>query len=136
MALDRIRERSPLYRLGGAQVTYIKEWYYQVIRELACDVDWHGDFKVLGEMMRPAISASKARDAVDLLYFNKVNLFRFYKFPHFTTSFGKKKKYTCLLQIDTICFKYAFVNNCLSVCILGVNGTEVALLFFLPSHDL
>lgn len=65
--LDCLRERTELYKLGGAEIQYLKEWYYQVIRELVCDTDWEGDYKKLGEMMIPPLSATKAREAVEIL---------------------------------------------------------------------
>lgn len=65
--LDCLRERTELYKLGGAEIHYLKEWYYQVIRELVCDTDWEGDYKKLGEMMIPPLPASKAREAVEIL---------------------------------------------------------------------
>jgi uncharacterized protein (TIGR02147 family) len=43
------------------------KWYYGVIRELAAAVDFHDDFELLGKLLKPAISARKARDAVKTL---------------------------------------------------------------------
>jgi len=56
---------SPVTRL---QYRYYEHWYHVAIRELLnCGV-WDGsDFRLLGEMLVPAISAKEARAAVELL---------------------------------------------------------------------
>lgn len=46
---------------------YYSRWYIPVVRELACRIDWKGDFRKLAQRLRPAISALEARQAVDLL---------------------------------------------------------------------
>lgn len=46
---------------------YYARWYIPVVRELACRIDWDDDFRRLARRLRPAISATEARQAVDLL---------------------------------------------------------------------
>jgi uncharacterized protein (TIGR02147 family) len=46
---------------------YYSQWYHVVIRELACTIDWKGDYQVLANAVVPAISAKQAKDAVRLL---------------------------------------------------------------------
>jgi uncharacterized protein (TIGR02147 family) len=66
-ALERLRKSTQLYRVNQRQFAYYDEWYYPVVRELAVYSDWVGDYAKLGRLIRPAISADKARQAVDLL---------------------------------------------------------------------
>ncbi len=46
---------------------YYSRWYIPVVRELACRIDWGGDFRKLAQRLRPAITVLEARQAVDLL---------------------------------------------------------------------
>lgn len=54
-------------RLNALQHEYYNHWFVPVIRELACLVDFKGDYKKLAEALVPAISVSEARFAVGLL---------------------------------------------------------------------
>ncbi len=65
--LERLRKSTYFYQVNHKQFAYYDEWYYPVIRELAVHAQWDGDFVKLGRMVRPAISAEKAREAVDVL---------------------------------------------------------------------
>jgi uncharacterized protein (TIGR02147 family) len=56
------------------QYDFYTKWYHNTIRELACAVDFRGDFELLGKMVKPAISARKARQSVALL--QKLGLIR------------------------------------------------------------
>ena len=42
-------------------------WYYPVLRELACHVDWHGEHALLARRIRPSLTARQVREAIDLL---------------------------------------------------------------------
>lgn len=46
---------------------YYSRWYIPVVRELACRIDWKGDYRILARRLRPAITAVEAQQAVDLL---------------------------------------------------------------------
>jgi uncharacterized protein (TIGR02147 family) len=46
---------------------YYSKWYNVVIRELACLIDWHGDYEVLAKSMVPPIKKSEARDSLEFL---------------------------------------------------------------------
>jgi uncharacterized protein (TIGR02147 family) len=60
-------KRSRFYLLGADQYEYFDKWYYVAIRELLNYFPFQGDFKELGRMLRPAISPSEAKKAVELL---------------------------------------------------------------------
>ncbi|HMA63720.1 MAG TPA: TIGR02147 family protein [Chitinispirillaceae bacterium] len=49
------------------QYDYFSQWYHSTIRELICTTDFKEDYEKLGKMLKPAISARKARDSVMLL---------------------------------------------------------------------
>jgi uncharacterized protein (TIGR02147 family) len=46
---------------------YFSKWYNPVIRELACIVDWNGDYSKLARMVVPPIDALQARESIELL---------------------------------------------------------------------
>jgi len=56
------------------QYDFYVKWYHNTVRELACARNFKGDFEMLGRMIRPAISARKARQSVELL--EKLGLIR------------------------------------------------------------
>jgi uncharacterized protein (TIGR02147 family) len=43
---------------------YFSKWYYPVVRELAVESDWNGDFRVLARSLTPQITTEEAREAV------------------------------------------------------------------------
>lgn len=49
------------------QYEIYSKWYYNAIRELVVIFDFRNDYELLGKMLRPAIAARKAREAVKLL---------------------------------------------------------------------
>jgi uncharacterized protein (TIGR02147 family) len=59
------------------QYEFYSNWYHNTIRELVAVVDFKGDFKSLGRMVRPQISARQARQSVQLLV--KLGLLSFEK---------------------------------------------------------
>jgi uncharacterized protein (TIGR02147 family) len=50
-----------------AQYEVCSHWYHMTIRELAAIVDFNEDYERLGKMLRPPISARKARQSIRLL---------------------------------------------------------------------
>lgn len=65
--LERLRKSTRFYRIQGKQHAYYDEWYYPVIRELAVYADWHGDYAVLGNLVRPPLPPERCRKAVETL---------------------------------------------------------------------
>lgn len=65
--IERIRESTKFYKVNQKQFRYYNNWYYAVVRELAVLSDWEGDYKKLASMVRPEITAEKAREAVEYL---------------------------------------------------------------------
>lgn len=65
--LQRIRKAANFYKVNQRQYAYYDQWYHPIIRELAVFSDWNGDFARLGAMVRPSISADKAKKAVETL---------------------------------------------------------------------
>jgi uncharacterized protein (TIGR02147 family) len=59
--------RSPAQRLREDGYEYFARWYFSTLRELLPLIRFKGDYAALGRMLRPAISAAKARKAVELL---------------------------------------------------------------------
>jgi uncharacterized protein (TIGR02147 family) len=70
------KARNTLH-IGSEKYEYFSEWYHCAIRELAILMDFREDFGKLGNALRPALSAVKAQDSVDLLlrlgFLKKVN---------------------------------------------------------------
>lgn len=46
---------------------YYAKWYNPVIRELACLLDWHGNYALLARSVSPPIKKSEAKKSVELL---------------------------------------------------------------------
>lgn len=53
--------------LGPERFRFLEKWYYMPVRELVTFLPFRGDFKELGRMLEPPISAKQAEEALDLL---------------------------------------------------------------------
>ena len=65
--LVRIRNASKIFILTLKHHEYFSNYGLSVIRELAAYSDWNGDFRKLGNLMKPAISPNEARAGVEKL---------------------------------------------------------------------
>jgi uncharacterized protein (TIGR02147 family) len=74
--LDRIVawRKGKVPRLEADQVEFCENWWVVVVRELLDLVESDGDPKVLARMMRPAITATQAKHALEVLA--RLNLVR------------------------------------------------------------
>jgi uncharacterized protein (TIGR02147 family) len=61
------RKRNPARLVLQKQYDFYAKWYHNTIRELVCHADFTGDFRNLGALVRPVISARQARESVRLL---------------------------------------------------------------------
>jgi|WetSurMetagenome_2_1015567.scaffolds.fasta_scaffold33488_2 uncharacterized protein (TIGR02147 family) len=61
------RKRNPARLVLQRQYEFYAKWYHNTVRELVVQEDFSGDFRALGRMVRPAISARQARESVRLL---------------------------------------------------------------------
>lgn len=65
--LEKIRKQAPSQHLDPYQAAgYFNEWYHAAVRELAVHASWK-DFKQLGSLLIPPISAGQAEKAVSTL---------------------------------------------------------------------
>ena len=60
----QIRRQIEFTHVTTREQAYFSKWYYPVIRELAVESDWNGDFRVLARSLTPQITTEEARDAV------------------------------------------------------------------------
>lgn len=60
----QIRKQIEFTHITTREQAYFSKWYYPVIRELAADSLWHGDYRVLARSLTPQITTEEARDAV------------------------------------------------------------------------
>lgn len=60
----QIRKQIEFTHVTTREQAYFSKWYYPVIRELAADSQWHGDYRVLARSLTPQITTEEARDAV------------------------------------------------------------------------
>ncbi len=60
----QIRKRIEFTHITTREQAYFSKWYYPVIRELAVNSDWNGDFMKLARMLEPQITTDEARDAI------------------------------------------------------------------------
>lgn len=79
-------------QIGSEKYAYFSEWYHCAIRELAAMTDFRDDFVKLGNSLRPAISALKAQESVELLlrlgFLKKENGKYFQAEPLLSTGYG------------------------------------------------
>ena len=60
----QIRKQIEFTHITTREQAYFSKWYYPVIRELAADSQWHGDYRILARSLTPQITTEDARDAV------------------------------------------------------------------------
>jgi uncharacterized protein (TIGR02147 family) len=60
-------KRSAGRLLLQQQYDFYSKWYHNTIRELVVAVDFHEDYENLARLVKPAITARKARQSVELL---------------------------------------------------------------------
>ena len=60
----QIRKQIEFTHITTREQAYFSKWYYPVVRELAVESDWNGDFRVLARTLTPQITTEEARDAV------------------------------------------------------------------------
>jgi uncharacterized protein (TIGR02147 family) len=65
--ITQYNKRSSARTVLLQQYEIYSKWYYNTVRELVVTIDFNNDFELLGKMLKPAISARKAREAVKVL---------------------------------------------------------------------
>lgn len=65
--LEALRKKASFYRLHRDQYEFFSSWHMPVLRVIAGYGEWHGDFKRLGALVFPPISAERAKDSVETL---------------------------------------------------------------------
>jgi uncharacterized protein (TIGR02147 family) len=60
----QIRRQIEFTHVTMREQAYFSKWYYPVVRELAVESDWNGDFRVLARSLTPQITTEEAREAV------------------------------------------------------------------------
>ncbi|MFW5775077.1 MAG: TIGR02147 family protein [Chitinivibrionales bacterium] len=65
--LVEVLNRKNVEVISETQYDIFSEWYHGVIRELVVCREFNEDFKKLGRMLRPEITAKQARQSVELL---------------------------------------------------------------------
>ncbi len=65
--ISQYNQRNRAKMVQAQQYDFYEKWYHNTIRELVAQVDFSGDYAALGKMVKPAISARKARQSVELL---------------------------------------------------------------------
>ncbi len=63
----RFRGKTDPRKIEQSEYAYYSQWYHPIIRELACAIDFADDFKRLGTMVMPSITATEAQKSVALL---------------------------------------------------------------------
>lgn len=65
--LNSLRRNTKYYKINKTHFAYLSHWYNFVIRELAENAPWGGDFARLASLVLPPITESQARTSVNLL---------------------------------------------------------------------
>jgi uncharacterized protein (TIGR02147 family) len=60
----QIRKQIEFTHVTTREQAYFSKWYYPVVRELAVESNWNGDFRVLARQLTPQITTEEAREAV------------------------------------------------------------------------
>ncbi|MBO4437025.1 MAG: TIGR02147 family protein [Fibrobacter sp.] len=60
----QIRKQIEFTHVTTREQAYFSKWYYPVVRELAVESEWNGDFRVLARSLTPQITTEEAREAV------------------------------------------------------------------------
>ena len=60
----QIRKQIEFTHITTREQAYFSKWYYPVVRELAVESEWNGDFRVLARSLIPQITTEEAREAV------------------------------------------------------------------------
>jgi len=60
----QIRKQIEFTHVTTREQAYFSKWYYPVVRELAVESNWNGDFRVLARSLTPQITTEEAREAV------------------------------------------------------------------------
>ena len=55
----QIRKQIEFTHITTREQAYFSKWYYPVIRELAADSLWHGDYRVLARSLTPQITTQE-----------------------------------------------------------------------------
>ncbi len=63
----KVRGSNDPRKIEQSEYEYYSAWWHPVVRELVVAVDFGGDYKRLGAMVVPAISAADAQKSVELL---------------------------------------------------------------------
>ena len=63
----QIRKQIEFTHVNSREQAYFSRWYYPVVREMAVNADWNGDYMALARMITPQITTEEARDAVKKL---------------------------------------------------------------------
>lgn len=59
-----IRKRIEFTHVTHREQAYFSKWYYPIVRELAVNPSWNGDYMTLARTVEPQITTEEARDAV------------------------------------------------------------------------
>lgn len=72
--ITKLRGSYDVKKVDEAQFAFYGQWYHSAIRELLDFAPHRGDWKLLGQMLTPVITAKQAQDSVELLH--KLGLIR------------------------------------------------------------
>ncbi|MBN1578951.1 MAG: TIGR02147 family protein [Chitinispirillaceae bacterium] len=65
--LKRFRKTIAAEQIPADSFAYFEHWYHPALRELACLLDWKGDYELLARTLNPPISAAAAKKSIALL---------------------------------------------------------------------
>ena len=65
--LKKYRKSIATELVPADSFSYFEHWYNPAIRELACLLDWHGDYELLARHLQPPVSAAAAKKSIELL---------------------------------------------------------------------
>jgi uncharacterized protein (TIGR02147 family) len=66
---DKMRsfKEASVYTLNVSQYKYYEKWYHSVIRALLDNIDFKDQYKEIGSLLLPAISAQEAEESILIL---------------------------------------------------------------------
>ncbi len=65
--MNKVRKNRASVTIDESQFMFFSKWYYAVIREVACMVNWNDDYALLGSLLKPKVPKAEVEACVTYL---------------------------------------------------------------------
>lgn len=70
--MNSLRTVLNAHVVESEESVFYEKWYYPVIKELAVSVQWAGNYRILGKMVVPSLTAFEVKEAIEFLLVSKL----------------------------------------------------------------